>query len=858
MKFIAESIDSCSSKLRSLRFRQFDQFGNIPGFQLRGSDKFQTNAGAILTFVFVIQMALCISFYSSMLFDKSKPNIQTNIYEAQRETAIDFENDDIAWSFSTWASNLQRQLTIQELEENFTMYAAKMSFDTSGVETIPIWTPVPYIYCKDVKKDYILDTETWSHHSESICLDLSSISLNPNPNYLLEQVAIKLFRCQETLEDMQAGISKCKNDVQIENIFWLVFRIKKSFDLGKYKNPVSLTISELDSFPLDDNLKVGVQMTYQKTIIETEKGLLSQNIELISKVEEKEIKYQYTTRSPKQILNNYSALGKLYMEDSLWDMYFVPTNTVKVMQRTYFGIMDMFSDMGGVFEFMSLAIFLQYSFYNIYEVNRHIIQKVLLNNANILPGEYNIKKEFNHITRGKVCSCCFKKQLSDSLFVNKIKVYDDCYQSFNEKMDLANYLNDSMNFHATSHLLLKSRHRLLVPLLSLHMIGKKNKSDSVYRNTFLKNMYSRLDLPVFSVEDAVSQINKSASNNTAENLGSIEHAMDVFFMTNLPRDIIDQKECNLEKGNIKPVILVSNKVKALSQQNIANIIKEKKIGNSKPKFSSKNKIMPSVSTIRKQSDKKKCPSATELHVTSNNPSTNIPLQQLHKKSGINRLKRRRSSFIDQLINQQDMTISNSKNLMKTQTHGKDVFQKTFSLKKQAKLKRSGTTKGVLNKEKGHNEFGYQKKETTPCTKQQTIYGVSSDRSIKLEKEKDKLLINIDSHKKTIVSDCSYALQYDPSENQQPEELIKKGVCNSQAFSIEKHYEKKTKENEHKPQVLKLSEDEFINCTIDSNPKNETNSQYDKESAHQQKSIDNISLAQSLEQSSHFDEIQSIE
>lgn len=293
-----------------------------------------------------------------MLFDKSKPNIQTNIYEAQRETAIDFENDDIAWSFSTWASNLQRQLTIQELEENFTMYAAKMSFDTSGVETIPIWTPVPYIYCKDVKKDYILDTETWSHHSESICLDLSSISLNPNPNYLLEQVAIKLFRCQETLEDMQAGISKCKNDVQIENIFWLVFRIKKSFDLGKYKNPVSLTISELDSFPLDDNLKVGVQMTYQKTIIETEKGLLSQNIELISKVEEKEIKYQYTTRSPKQILNNYSALGKLYMEDSLWDMYFVPTNTVKVMQRTYFGIMDMFSDMGGVFEFMSLAIFL--------------------------------------------------------------------------------------------------------------------------------------------------------------------------------------------------------------------------------------------------------------------------------------------------------------------------------------------------------------------------------------------------------------------------------------------------------------------------------------------------------------------
>ena len=157
----------------------------------------------------------------------------------------------------------------------------------------------------------------------------------------------------------------------------------------------------------------------------------------------------------------------------------------------------------------------------------------------MLPERYNIKKEFNHITRGKTCSCFFKKQLSDNKFINKMKVYDNCYQAVNEKMDLANYLNDSMNFHATSHLLLKSRHRLLVPLLNLHMIGQKNKSGMVYKNSFLKNMYERVDLPVFSVEDAMSQINKNASKSTAENLSSIEKAMDVFFMTNLPRNIID-------------------------------------------------------------------------------------------------------------------------------------------------------------------------------------------------------------------------------------------------------------------------------------------------------------------------------
>lgn len=108
-----------------------------------------------------------------------------------------------------------------------------------------------------------------------------------------------------------------------------------------------------------------------------------------------------------------------------------------------------------------------------------------------------------------------------------MEIYDQCHQAFSEKMDLANYLNDSMNFHATSHLLLKSRHRLLVPLLSIHLSSKKKGVE--YKNSFLKNIVERTDQPVFSVEDAMTQIRKKVADNSTNQMSAIEKAMDEFF-----------------------------------------------------------------------------------------------------------------------------------------------------------------------------------------------------------------------------------------------------------------------------------------------------------------------------------------
>ena len=716
MQFIAESIDSCCNKLKSLKFRNLDWFGSVPGFQIRGSDRFQTNAGAILTFIFIIQTIACLSFYTSLLFDKSKPDIQTNVYESENQASIHFDNDNIALAFQAYRTDTQSLLTIQEMEENLTLYGAKVGLNVDQGAALLHWTHVPYIKCKDVKQDYVFGTDKWSETLNAICLDLSQISLNPSSQQSKNRIDIKLFRCQETSENISAGISKCKNDIMTEHIFWSVARTRNSLNLDKYLNPASVTYSDTHAFTLEEGLKATMIIGYHKTIIETSKGILGRDQDVISQIEEDSIFYKYTTRSPKQILNNYSVLGKLFMEDALWEMVLVPKKKVKVVKRSYFHLMDMLSDVGGIFEFMSITTFLQYSFYNAYMINKHIIQRVILGKTNMFPEKYNIKKEFNYIACSKVCFCCFKKRLRDKVFKNKVKIYEQCYQAANQKMDLTNYLNDSMNIQATSHLLLKSRHRLLVPLLSLQMTGQKKQSVGDYKNTFLINMYETMDFPVFSVEDAITQIKRNAFNGTTTDLGSIEKAMDVFFLTNFSRDIIDQKDCNLEKINKQSPVLQNNKVKVLSQQNIANVIKKrKKMTNINSKLNTANKIMPIVNTIHKQNDNssiEKCSSAINLGSTYKNQGSEKKRKQQLEEKGINTFKRKRRSFTDQLIEtKQDILDSNCKKLIRTPAPDKDIFQLSVGLAKQAKLRKTSTIKKKLNKEKDYSGFGYQNKAT---------------------------------------------------------------------------------------------------------------------------------------------------
>jgi hypothetical protein len=81
-----------------------------------------------------------------------------------------------------------------------------------------------------------------------------------------------------------------------------------------------------------------------------------------------------------------------------------------------------------------------------------------------------------------------------------------------------------MDFVPIRNLLIKSRHKMLMSSLVLNMTRVKNMVSKGYKTAYTRNMCQKVDLPVFSLEEAVMQL-----HDTTEERGQTEKDMDEFF-----------------------------------------------------------------------------------------------------------------------------------------------------------------------------------------------------------------------------------------------------------------------------------------------------------------------------------------
>ena len=110
-----------------------------------------------------------------------------------------------------------------------------------------------------------------------------------------------------------------------------------------------------------------------------------------------------------------------------------------------------------------------------------------------------------------------------------------CNMIISEKMSLKNYLHDAIDFHAIRQLMIKSRHKILMPTLVLALTKTKlTKSGNEYKTSFARNIHERTDQPVFTIDDAVAQLKQ-----VDETRSQVEKAMDDFFLSHLPADVME-------------------------------------------------------------------------------------------------------------------------------------------------------------------------------------------------------------------------------------------------------------------------------------------------------------------------------
>jgi hypothetical protein len=183
-----------------------------------------------------------------------------------------------------------------------------------------------------------------------------------------------------------------------------------------------------------------------------------------------------------------------------------------------------------------------YSSYNKYRLMRHIILKAVIGKEGLYPQEYHLSKSFCKLyTRMRFCKCCCCRFAKDGLLVKKFVNLKASKLLIDEKLNLKNFLHDAMDFHAIRQLMVKSRHKILMPTLLLHLTKTKLNPVGDYKSSFGRNLHERTDRPVFTMEDAVSQLKIDDPSRS-----EVEKSMDEFFMTHLPEQFIQQAKDTLD------------------------------------------------------------------------------------------------------------------------------------------------------------------------------------------------------------------------------------------------------------------------------------------------------------------------
>jgi len=96
-----------------------------------------------------------------------------------------------------------------------------------------------------------------------------------------------------------------------------------------------------------------------------------------------------------------------------------------------------------------------------------------------------------------------KQKGVNNTLLEKWIVMNSCRTIINERLDIANFIQDSVDFQVFKQLFMSSRHKLLIPLVNINLTKKKKKDPFGNKSAFERNLTERTDFPVFSIEDAV-------------------------------------------------------------------------------------------------------------------------------------------------------------------------------------------------------------------------------------------------------------------------------------------------------------------------------------------------------------------
>lgn len=169
----------------------------------------------------------------------------------------------------------------------------------------------------------------------------------------------------------------------------------------------------------------------------------------------------FSERTTENRKSNQLYIGKDIEDDCYAMLSINSSNHVTITSRAYYNLLDVFSALGGLHEFLAILIFILYEGYNNYKITKSIVNKVIIGKPSLYDKEYHLKKEFFYLFfRRCFCwKCCKNYRNPSKLLQKKEAVHEACNDIIKNRMDIKNFLHDSIDIQAIKGLILKSRHK---------------------------------------------------------------------------------------------------------------------------------------------------------------------------------------------------------------------------------------------------------------------------------------------------------------------------------------------------------------------------------------------------------------
>ena len=165
MQELIVDFEKASFTLNKLKFRNFDFFGTMRGFHIRGFYKFQTKVGTFFTALYLLFIVSAIAYYVKKFEKTETPRVQYNHYNSAIYSDFNPIKEKIHFYFIPTNPKTGENIPWNTFYEQYTMYSAYIHVNNTGIANSQNYTleHVEVIPCSSSGWVKELEENVWKH-----------------------------------------------------------------------------------------------------------------------------------------------------------------------------------------------------------------------------------------------------------------------------------------------------------------------------------------------------------------------------------------------------------------------------------------------------------------------------------------------------------------------------------------------------------------------------------------------------------------------------------------------------------------------------------------------------------------------